>query len=530
MAAQDFSPIMIKVILGLLASSALSKGMFINNRTDNGNFTPPPPGSPDSPMLPEYLGASGYLPLSENIDNFGTKYMMDDGPPQIRSGFLMPYETPSGMPDQTQNYPVLPNAYPFPPSGGDYSQGSRAFGTQDLSYCNMILAAPVPPPADQVPWYCTCALCKDASGAPKGERGDRGLPGQPGSPGSRGLSGPRGQPGFIGQQGLKGQKGDEGTKGNDGPMGPIGRIGERGLKGDKGDMGMEGKPGDLGPPGPPGDCPSSCASVSGPPGEVGLPGVVGPRGLPGALGQPGAKGVKGDQGEKGNPGVQGVTGLKGDQGEQGVCNCKDGAKGADGIIGPPGPKGEKGNNGSQGLQGVSGSKGEKGELGQTGIPGPCSPAIQSAFSAILTNSNPSPDMPVPFSKVMYNLNDNYNPFRGIYMAPVNGSYSFSYNICAYIKVLKVGLFYNFIPVVKSTGYTHLGMVSQEVVLHMNMGDQVWIQVKDVNSNGMCIGTESSSTFSGFLLYPDSCEAPTSREIPEPITGTYSWGETTVDYA
>lgn len=286
---------------------------------------------------------------------------------------------------------------------------------------------------------------------------------------------------------------------------------------------MNGNPGDQGPPGTPGDCPSTCASVNGPPGEVGLPGTVGPRGLPGTSGEPGAKGEKGVKGEMGLSGVPGLNGLKGDQGIQGVCNCKDGAKGEAGIIGPTGPKGEKGNDGSLGPEGVRGSKGEKGELGVTGLPGPCSPDIQSGFSARLAISNPSPDRPVPFSLVIYNVQFHYNPVTGIYKAPVNGTYSFSYNLCVFNKVLKVGLFHNFAPIVKSTGPINLGMVSQEVVLHLNMGDEVWVQVKDTTSNGMCVNSESSSTFSGFLLYPDSCDAPFSRDHPEPLIGTYSWG-------
>lgn len=286
---------------------------------------------------------------------------------------------------------------------------------------------------------------------------------------------------------------------------------------------MDGMPGDFGPPGPPGDCPATCTSVTGLPGEVGLPGIVGPRGLPGSSGEPGPKGEKGDKGELGKPGLPGLDGLKGDQGIQGVCNCKDGAKGADGITGPSGPKGEKGIAGSQGLQGIIGGKGEKGELGVMGLPGPCSPAVQSGFSARLAISNPIPDKPVPFSIVIYNIQYHYNPISGVYKAPVNGTYSFSYNLCVLNKVLKVGIFHNFAPVVKSTGPINLAMVSQEVVLYLNMGDEVWVQVKDINSNGMCVGSESSSTFSGFLLYPDSCDVRVSREIPEPMTGIYSWG-------
>ncbi|KAK3534315.1 hypothetical protein QTP86_014240, partial [Hemibagrus guttatus] len=516
---------MIKVFLGLLASSALSKGMFINNETKN--FAPPPPGSRDRPIPPEFWGSGDYPPLPDH-DMPQHVYNMDGGPPQIRTGFQMPYEMPTAKPAPTDNYPMLPKGYPLPLDGYPLPPNSRAHPSislraPDLTYCDMILEAPVPPTADQVPWFCTCTLCKGQWQSQKGDRGDRGLPGQPGSSGPRGLPGFKGPRGFIGPTGFKGQKGDEGMKGNDGPPGPIGRIGDHGFKGDKGDMGMEGRPGDPGPPGPPGDCSPTCDSVNGPPGEVGLPGVVGPRGIPGSSGEPGPKGEKGDQGEIGKPGVPGLNGLKGDQGKQGVCNCTDGAKGADGIAGHPGPKGEKGNVGAHGLEGVSGPKGEKGEMGVTGLPGPCSPAIQSGFSARLAVPYPSPDSPVPFGMIIYNLQHHYNPNTGVYKAPVNGTYSFSYNLCVLNKVLKVGLFHNFAPVVRSTGPVNLAMVSQEVLLHLNMGDEVWIQVKDLSSNGMCMGNEASSTFTGFLIYPDSCDVPFSRDMPEPISGTYSWG-------
>lgn len=168
---------MFKVFLGLLASSTLSKGMFISNNTDNGIFTPPPPGSNDRPILPEYWGNGGNPPLPDNHLPPYDHNMTDGGPPQIRTGLLMPYEMPNGMPVPTDNYPMLPKGYPLPPNTGGNSQGSRTFNVPDLTFCNMILEAPVPPTADQVPWFCTCTLCKSPSDGPKGERGDRGLPG-----------------------------------------------------------------------------------------------------------------------------------------------------------------------------------------------------------------------------------------------------------------------------------------------------------------------------------------------------------------
>uniref|UniRef100_A0A4W4FEG9 C1q domain-containing protein n=1 Tax=Electrophorus electricus TaxID=8005 RepID=A0A4W4FEG9_ELEEL len=228
-------------------------------------------------------------------------------------------------------------------------------------------------------------------------------------------------------------------------------------------------------------------------GNVGLPGIVGSRGLPGSTGIPGAKGQKGDMGEIGQPGGLGIPGTKGDQGEQGVCNCKDGAKGIPGQPGISGPKG---------MGGVKGS----------------------AFSAKLTNMYPAPDQPVPFTAVIYNIQFHYNPSSGVYRAHVNGTYVFSYQLVAYSKPLKVGLFLNFIPVVKSTEIVTLETASQQVVLHLYMGDQVWLQVKDQNNNGMYTGTEYSSIFSGFLLYPDSCDMPLFREMDNPIinNGKYNW--------
>lgn len=294
--------------------------------------------------------------------------------------------------------------------------------------------------------------------------------------------------------------------------------------GDKGDQGLDGSPGPQGPQGDTGVCPQSCDSIPGPPGEPGLPGSAGARGLPGVAGPQGPKGLKGDMGDMGLPGVPGAEGQKGDQGVKGECNCTDGADGADGLPGPKGAKGDKGTAGVPGVSGSNGMKGDKGDTGMRGVPGPCSPVIQSAFSAALTSNYPLPNKPVAFSHVIYNIPGNYDPTMGIYTAPVNGTYVFSYNLEVFGKVLKVGLFHNFRPVVKTTEPTDLGTASQQVILHLNTGDMVWLQVKDEDTNGMYVSSECSSTFSGFLLYPDSCDLPLFREFVFPIKGTYSWGE------
>ncbi|XP_066503488.1 complement C1q and tumor necrosis factor-related protein 9 [Hoplias malabaricus] len=398
--------------------------------------------------------------------------------------------------------------------------------TPDLSYCQMLLELPVLPPADQVPWYCMCSTCPKNKGQ-KGERGDRGLIGNPGYPGLRGLTGPSGPPGFIGHQGLKGEKGDQGLKGDGGPMGPRGSKGEPGLKGDKGEPGFDGPAGSPGPKGDDGQCPKFCEDVPGPAGEPGLPGPVGSPGIPGLNGDPGARGLKGDPGIAGIPGNPGTPGQKGEQGLKGNCTCQNGTKGDLGLPGAKGQKGEVGETGQQGVQGKTGLKGDQGDMGMMGMPGPCSPLVQSAFSAALNSIFPPPNLPVVFERIIYNLQQHYNPSTGIYMAPVNGTYTFSYHLAVSNRALKVGLFCNYQPIVKSTEQNLQGSSSQQVMLHLSEGDRVWLQVRDSSTNGMFTGPESSSTFSGYLLYPDNCDMMMGREAqlpPPPLPEeAYSWG-------
>ncbi|XP_040911725.1 inner ear-specific collagen-like [Toxotes jaculatrix] len=394
----------------------------------------------------------------------------------------------------------------------------------DTAICDMLLNAPVPPPIDQIPFFCLCSHCKGTVG-PKGDRGDRGPPGEPGSPGGRGLMGFKGRAGFTGPQGIKGQKGDLGEKGQTGPVGFTGTKGERGFKGEKGDRGLIGPPGTQGPQGETGMCPASCESIQGPPGPQGSPGPAGARGLPGVEGAQGPKGLKGDKGDLGRPGEPGLNGQKGNRGEQGMCNCTDGANGTDGRPGEKGAKGDKGDTGTQGVQGPIGQKGNQGIIGLIGPPGPCSPAIQSAFSASLNESFPVQDWPIPFPHVLTNQQGHFNPLLGIYTAPVNGTYVFSFHLAVASRTLKVGLFLNFYPLVRTTEATSQATASQTVVLHLTAGDQLWLQVKNAVTNGMYTDSESSSTFSGYLLYPDSCDIPLSRhhvQLKMYQKGDFSW--------
>ncbi|KAM9322274.1 uncharacterized protein KZ484_020486 [Pholidichthys leucotaenia] len=323
------------------------------------------------------------------------------------------------------------------------------------------------------------------------------------------------------------QKGDLGDKGQMGTSGFAGPKGDRGFKGEKGDRGTMGPPGAQGPQGETGTCPAICESPPGQKGEQGQPGPPGARGLPGVKGSEGSKGGMGDKGDRGRPGSPGVNGEKGDRGDQGVCTCTDGADGIDGAKGERGSKGDKGDTGTQGIQGSTGPKGNTGNMGLMGVPGPCSPAIQSAFSASLEESFPKPDFPIAFTRIHTNQQMHFQS-PGIYTAPVNGTYIFSFSLAVREKPIKVGLFLNFIPVVKVTEANTPSTTSQSVVLHLKMGDRIWMQVKDSLTNGMYQGVEYTSTFSGYLLYPDTCDLVSGRNLPvhgtpgTPEDSHYSW--------
>lgn len=286
-----------------------------------------------------------------------------------------------------------------------------------------------------------------------------------------------------------------------------------------------GPAGALGPEGETGECPASCGPVLGPPGPRGVSGPAGARGLPGVQGLLGSKGLKGERGDVGGPGSPGLTGLKGGRGHQGGCECTDAEDGTDGTAGGAGDQGADGNPGNQGPEGSMGVKGTKGEPGVRGPPGPCSPVFQSAFSACINQSFPVHNLPVPFPRVLSNQQGHFDPVRGVYTAPVNGTYVFSFHLAVHARALKVGLFRNFYPYVRVTEGTDGSTSSQRTTLRLSGGDRVWLQVKDASTNGLYTDGERSSTFSGFLLQPEACSQ--TRGGPPVPGGTppeegYSW--------
>lgn len=83
---------------------------------------------------------------------------------------------PDNSSDPSSEWPGVSRsgALPFPPTGGPGI--SVIPPMSETAICDMLMNQPVPPPIDQIPFFCFCSRCKGTPG-PKGDRGDRGPPG-----------------------------------------------------------------------------------------------------------------------------------------------------------------------------------------------------------------------------------------------------------------------------------------------------------------------------------------------------------------
>ncbi|XP_052547882.1 complement C1q subcomponent subunit C [Tympanuchus pallidicinctus] len=212
----------------------------------------------------------------------------------------------------------------------------------------------------------------------------------------------------------------------------------------------------------------------------GAPGLPGIPGVPGRDGRDGLKGAKGEPGIPAIPTMQGPKGMKGEPGSPGL-------RGKMGPIGPAGPLGD---------QGVMGAP------GQQGLPGSFKRMHQSAFSVTRqTGEHPMKNVPVIFNNVITNTNNDYSTTTGKFTSRISGLYYFVYhssmerNLCTLLFQDKVK---------KASFCDHktnsIQVTSGGVLLHLQAGNQVWLEVNDYN--GMVGTGESDSIFSGFLLFPD----------------------------
>uniref|UniRef100_A0A665TQS9 Otolin 1a n=1 Tax=Echeneis naucrates TaxID=173247 RepID=A0A665TQS9_ECHNA len=350
-----------------------------------------------------------------------------------------------------------------------------------------------------------------------------GFPGEKGETGPKGPPGPAGLPGANGLNGNLGEKGDQGSVGPPGTPGVPGKPGEkgdpglRGEKGERGFSGLKGDPGERGEPGLNGTRGSTGREgPMGPPGTAGTKGQKGEHGLPGEC-LPGEKGEKGDVGEHGHPGlrgevgppgINGTDGGKGERGEPGPL----GWKGDIGIRGAPGPPGGRG---MPGVRGERGPKGGRGPRGPKGLPGESVEQVRSAFSVGLfpSRSFPPPGIPVKFDKVFYNGEGHWDPALNKFNVTYPGVYLFTYHITVRNRPVRVALVVNGLRKLRTRDSLYgqdIDQASNLALLQLEEGDQVWLETLR-DWNGIFSSTEDDSTFSGFLLYPDSKTKPTAIE-------------------
>lgn len=255
----------------------------------------------------------------------------------------------------------------------------------------------------------------------------------------------------------------------------TGGIGPAGLKGKRGDNGERGPPGKMGP--------------------QGVQGPIGLKGNKGELGLPGPQGPKGDLGPTGPEGQKGEFGLQGDRGIQGPL----------GPPGRPGPKGEIGVPGHKGSIGYRGDRGARGERGDKGEKGDAHVISKSAFSVGLTalTKLPVANAPIRFDKIIYNQQNHYDPQTGRFTCSAAGAYYFAYHITVFSRNVKVVLVKNGAKIIHTTDnyQSSEDQAAGGAVLHLEVGDKVWLQVAGGELfNGLFADEDDDTTFSGFLIF------------------------------
>ncbi|XP_032081692.1 adiponectin-like [Thamnophis elegans] len=206
---------------------------------------------------------------------------------------------------------------------------------------------------------------------------------------------------------------------------------------------------------------------------------------------------------------------------QGSCtNWMAGSPGHPGHNGVPGRDGRDGREGERGEKGDLGGPGEKGDNGFPGIPGPPGPpghsgvpgpkggsatVYRSAFSVGLTSRVSYINMPIKFTKVFYNEQNHYNTVTGKFQCTISGVYYFAYHLSVYASDVKVSLFKKDTAIIITYDQyqeNNVDQASGSVLLHLESGNEVWLQLYGEEKSSVYADNVNDSTFMGFLLYPD----------------------------
>ncbi|CAK6960836.1 complement C1q subcomponent subunit C-like [Scomber scombrus] len=208
-------------------------------------------------------------------------------------------------------------------------------------------------------------------------------------------------------------------------------------------------------------------------------------GIPGIPGLPGRDGRDGERGQKGDPG----------QLLHGTAGPKKGAKGEPGPLGYPGKRGQSGEPGEAGVPGTQGGPGEPGEDGKTaGV------QQQAAFSVARgTSEFPDRTSFIRFTKIITNINDDYNSVTGRFKCRVPGTYYFVYHasiedrFCVLLKRDNT-------PLAPFCDHRRgkRQVTSGGLAVYLSKDQEVWMETQTYR--GMTGKTTGYSIFSGFLLH------------------------------
>lgn len=126
----------------------------------------------------------------------------------------------------------------------------------------------------------------------------------------------------------------------------------------------------------------------------------------------------------------------------------------------------------------------------------------SAFTALLTRAYPSAGTPIAFNQIVYNGENHYDPYSGIFTCQVPGFYYFAFHMHVNGANALVALYRNNEPVLFSYDEYNKGFLDQmsgSTVLMLHTGDTVYVQVPDDQSNGIYADDNVHCSFSGFLI-------------------------------
>ncbi|KAK2859465.1 hypothetical protein Q5P01_004085 [Channa striata] len=152
------------------------------------------------------------------------------------------------------------------------------------------------------------------------------------------------------------------------------------------------------------------------------------------------------------------------------------------VCGYPGIPGDPGHNGTPGRDGRDGLRGDKGDRGEIGPLGPAGNDGHKGDKGILNH---------------------YDQQTGRFTCAVAGAYFFTYHITVFSRNVKVVLMKNGEKIIHTMDnyQSSEDQAAGGTVLHLEVGDKVWLQVAGGELfNGLFADEDDDTTFSGFLIF------------------------------